>query len=91
MDRPSPRLTSVMGVARALLAALTPREAAEVLEAEYGWDTSFRALSLLRGQEAEAAFGACWERLLVRDVEVELRGLDAGIVTSPDEHRRPRA
>lgn len=91
MDRPSPRLTSVMGVARALLGALTPPEAAEVLEAEFGWDASFRALSLLRGPEAAAAFGASWERLLTHRLALELRDLEAGVASGNDDRRHPRS
>lgn len=58
------RLTSVMGVARALLATFDPHEAAEVLIIEFGWDVSFQALLLLRGDEAERALLVTMERLV---------------------------
>ncbi len=60
------RLTSVMGVARALLATFDPHEAVEVLIIEFGWDVSFQALLLLRGEEAERALLQTLE-LLVTD------------------------
>lgn len=58
-----PRLTSVMGVARILLAAVGPRETAGALVAEFGWDVSLQALALLRGEAAGKAFGHVWARL----------------------------
>lgn len=75
MDRSLPRLTSIMGVARALLATVTAEEAVEVLVAEFGWDASFQALSLLRGDDADAAFLLTWEHLAFGPVEQELRDL----------------
>lgn len=75
MDRPTPRLTSVMGVARALLATLDAREAVEVMALEFGWDATFQALALLRGADAEAAFGHAWERLLTEPLARTLQDL----------------
>lgn len=71
----APRLTAVMGVAHALLATLTPGEAAEVLLAEFGWDVSFQVLLLLPGQEARRAGGLVWESLLLDPLERELSPL----------------
>lgn len=74
MDR-TPRLTSVMGVARALLATVGEAETVEVMVAEFGWDVSFQALALLRGDEAGRAFGLAWEQLLTADLARELGDL----------------
>lgn len=72
MDR-TPRLTSVMGVARALLTTVDEPEAVEVLIAEFGWDVTFQALALLRGESAARAFGLAWEHLVLEDVHRQLR------------------
>lgn len=66
------RLTSVMGVARALLATFDAHEAVEVLVLEFGWDVSFQALLLLRGDDAEQALLLTMERLLTDDLTAEL-------------------
>lgn len=73
------RLTSVMGVARALLATFEPREAVEVLIIEFGWDVTFQALLLLRGGEAERALVLTLERLLIDPVAHELEHLDRSV------------
>lgn len=72
MDDSTPRLTSVMGVARALLATVGVREAVAVLVVEYGWDVAFQALSLLRGEAAAEAFGVAWEHLVTDPLEREM-------------------
>lgn len=82
MDR-TPRLTSVMGVARALLVTVDVAETVEVLIAEFGWDVSFQALALLRGDDAARAFGLAWEHLVTEDVATELRELRGGSVAEP--------
>jgi hypothetical protein len=74
VDR-TPRLTSVMGVARALLATVDEQESVEVLIAEFGWDVAFQALSLLRGDAAARAFGLAWEHLVTSGVSQELRDI----------------
>lgn len=71
MDR-TPRLTSVMGVARALLATVDVHETVEVLIAEFGWDVTFQALALLRGDEAGQAFGLAWEHLVTDELASDL-------------------
>lgn len=73
MDRSAPRITSVMGVARALLSTVEVSETVEVLITEFGWDLTFQALSLLRGEDAMEAFQLAWEHLLVGPMETELR------------------
>lgn len=70
------RLTSVMGVARALLATFDPVEAVEVLVIEFGWDVTFQALVLLRGGDAERALLLTLEQLLTDDLAAELADLD---------------
>lgn len=70
----TPRLTSVMGVARALLATVDEQETVDVLVAEFGWDVAFQALALLRGEEAGRAFGLAWQHLVLDGLDVELRG-----------------
>ncbi|MDX1621872.1 MAG: hypothetical protein R3320_12820, partial [Nitriliruptorales bacterium] len=66
------RITSVMGVARALLATVSPYESVEVLIAEFGWDMTFQALALLRGDGADEAFGLAWEHLVTAPVTGEM-------------------
>jgi hypothetical protein len=64
------RLTTVMGVARAVLATVGVPAAVHALLDEYGWDRTFQALALLRGEDAETAFGLVWQSLLL-DVVVD--------------------
>lgn len=66
------RLSSVMGVARALLGTFAPREAVEVLLLEFGWDVTFQSLVLLRGEDAEQALLLTLEHLLTEDVAHDL-------------------
>jgi hypothetical protein len=72
MDRPL-RLTSVMGVARALLSTVSIADAVEILVAEFGWDATFQACALLRGAEADEAFATSWLLLLTGPLTEELR------------------
>ncbi len=67
-----PRITAVMGLARALLETLGPDDAVEVLISEFGWDVSFQALSLVRGDGASEALGVTCERLLLDRLRDEL-------------------
>jgi hypothetical protein len=71
-----PRLTTVMGVARAVIATVGPEDAAGVLVDEFGWDVTFQALALLRGDEARAAFGATWSSLVL---DVTAAAVDAAV------------
>jgi len=66
------RLTSVMGVARALLATVPTEDAVEILVAEFGWDAAFQACALLRGDDAEGAFALCWQLLVTEPIATEL-------------------
>jgi hypothetical protein len=65
------RLTTVMGVARAVLATVGAQAGVRALLDEYGWDRTFQALALLRGPEANLAFGLAWQALLVAAVHDE--------------------
>ena len=71
----APRVTSIMGVARALLSTVDERETVEVLVAEFGWDLTFQALALLRGEHAEKAFALAWEHLVTADIAADLDDL----------------
>lgn len=62
-----------MAVARAILATVPAREAVDVLIAEFGWDATFQACVLLRGDEAAAAFGHAWSHLLTESLPHEIR------------------
>lgn len=66
------RLTTVMAVARALLATVPAREAVEVMVAEFGWDATFQACVLLRGPSAHEAFGHAWAHLLTEPLQQEI-------------------
>lgn len=85
MERSEPRITSVMGVARALLATVSPYETVEVLVAEFGWDVTFQALALLRGDGADEAFGIAWEHLLTDPVIREMYELRWKMRSWPQE------
>jgi hypothetical protein len=65
------RLTTVMGVARALLRTHGPKVTASVLVAEYGWDRSFQGLAVLREPAALVALGLLWEDLLLAPLDEE--------------------
>lgn len=76
MATPTPqplRLTSVMGVARALISTVDVAEAVEILTGEFGWDVTFQALALLQGEDVETAFGLVWTELLTAPLVDELR------------------
>ena len=68
-----PRLTTMMGVARALMVTLQDHEVVDVLVSEFGWDPTFQMLALLKGEDAARLFGLAWERLLTSDLRRELR------------------
>lgn len=72
MERPAPRITAVLGVTRAMISTLGAEDAVTVLVAEFGWDATFQALAMLRGDEARHAFGVCWEQLILAPFQREL-------------------
>ena len=76
MTRRPLRLTTVMAVARAILATVSPREAVDVMIAEFGWDATFQACALLRGEDAREAFGHAWSHLLTGPIRHEMQRSD---------------
>lgn len=88
-----PRLTTVMGVARAVLATVGPRDAARVLSDEFGWDATFHALALLPGDDALAAFGETWNALVLDGLgaAVDVVSSSGGAAGAPRHSRPDRA
>ena len=78
------RITSVMGVARALLATFSPDEAVEVLEIEFGWDVTFQALLLMRGEAAEEALLRTLEMLVTDELPTDLADVRRWPLTGTD-------
>lgn len=68
----APRLTTLMGVARALMATLDDRDVVRILVAEYGWESSFLAMAMMKGDDASRVFGRLWEELLAEHVRDEV-------------------
>jgi hypothetical protein len=66
--RPSPRLASVAGVARALIATVGVDEAVTILMCQFGWDVSMAALAHLEGPEAGVAMWRVVERGAQQDL-----------------------
>lgn len=73
---PQPRVTTVMGVARVVLATVPAATAAEVLVDEFGFDATFQALALLSGDEAKRAFGEVWTGVLTAPLQADLDRLE---------------
>ena len=68
MDRhPQPRLSSISGVARALIATVGVEDAVMILTTQFGWDIAFNALARLEGPEATSALWSATEQLLIDD------------------------
>ncbi len=65
---PLPRLTSIAGVARALLATVGVDEGVGILVAQFGWDVTFLAVAQLPGDEAAHALWRAVERLVHDDL-----------------------
>ncbi|MGI9018553.1 MAG: hypothetical protein ACR2HR_15870 [Euzebya sp.] len=63
MDDRTPRLRSISGVARALIATVGVDEAVSILVAQFGWDTAFLALAHVTGDDGARALWLCLERL----------------------------
>lgn len=60
----SPRLTSIAGVARALIATVGVDEGVAILIAQFGWDVAFSALARIEGPDACAAMWLALEQLV---------------------------
>lgn len=67
---PMPRLKSITGVARALLATVGPHDAVEILVSQFGWDVTFRALAQVEGPDGQVALWLAVERLHCDDLAV---------------------
>jgi hypothetical protein len=61
-----PRLSSIAGVARALMATVGVDEAVAILVTQFGWDVAFNALAKIDSQQATRALFRCVSHL-VRD------------------------
>lgn len=69
MQRPQqPRLSSISGVARALIATIGVDDAVTILTTQFGWDTAFIALARLEVPEATTAMWKATEQLLCDDL-----------------------
>lgn len=64
-----PRLRSITGVSRALIATVGVEEAVTILVSQFGWDTAFLAVAHLEGTDAGAALWRTVEALLHDDVD----------------------
>jgi hypothetical protein len=73
-QQPAPRLTAVLGLARALLETVEVDEAVEILVHEFGWDLAFQSLALVRGPLGAAAFATAWQMLVLGPVRAEIEG-----------------
>ena len=63
-----PRLSSISGVARALIATVGVDDAVTILTTQFGWDTAFIALARLEVPEATTALWRATEQLLCDDL-----------------------
>ena len=63
-----PRLSSISGVARALIATIGVDDAVTILTTQFGWDTAFIALARLEVPEASTALWKATEQLLCDDL-----------------------
>ena len=69
MERPlQPRLSSISGVARALIATIGVDDAVTILTTQFGWDIAFIALARLEVPEASTALWKATEQLLCDDL-----------------------
>ena len=67
MDR-QPRLSSISGVARALIATVGVEDAVTILTTQFGWDTAFIALAQLETPEAATGMWKAAEQLVHDDL-----------------------
>jgi len=63
-----PRLSSISGVARALIATVGVDDAVTILTTQFGWDTAFIALARLELPEAATALWRATEQLVCDDL-----------------------
>lgn len=67
MDR-QPRLSSISGVARALIATVGVDDAVIILTTQFGWDIAFVALAQLEVPEATIGLWKATEQLVHDDL-----------------------
>lgn len=65
--QPAPRLKSITGVSRALIATVGIEDAVRILVSQFGWDVAFSALSHLDSPEAGPALYRAVEELVCDD------------------------
>ena len=66
--QPQPRLSSISGVARALMATVGVDDAVTILITQFGWDTAFIALARLEVPEAAVGLWRATEQLVCDDL-----------------------
>ena len=66
--QPQPRLSSISGVARALIATVGVDDAVTILITQFGWDTAFVALARLEVPEAAVGLWRATEQLVCDDL-----------------------
>lgn len=66
--QPQPRLSSISGVARALIATVGVDDAVTILTTQFGWDTAFIALARLEVPEAAVGLWRATEQLVCDDL-----------------------
>lgn len=65
----TPRPSSVAGVARALVVAMGPTDAADILVAQFDWDRALHALASLEGSEPRMALYQVLRHLPVTEAQ----------------------
>lgn len=68
---PAPRLKSIAGVARALIATVGIEDAVNILVAQFGWDVAFLALARVDGPEATVGMWRSVEMLVCDELPSE--------------------
>lgn len=63
-----PRLSSISGVARALIATIGVDEAVSILVTQFGWDVAFNALAKIDSAEGTEAMFRCVSHLVYDDL-----------------------
>lgn len=63
-----PRLSSISGVARALIATVGVDDAVVILTTQFGWDIAFIALAQLDSPEASTALWKATQQLVIDDL-----------------------
>jgi hypothetical protein len=68
VEHKGPRLKSIVGVSRALIATVGVNDAVSILIAQFGWDVAFHALARLDSADAGAALWRAVEELACDDL-----------------------